>query len=45
MGIVAKMSFFPNAPPISLIFLWVIIHLIAVIYFMLNLTNSFREDL
>ena len=38
------MSFFPEALPISLIFLWVVIHFIAVIYCILNLTNSFRED-
>ena len=42
--IVGKMSVFPKAPPISLIFLWVLIHFIAVIYCILNLTNYFRED-
>ena len=35
---------FSKAPPISLIFLWVVKHFIAVIYCILNLTNSFRED-
>ena len=43
-NIVGKCQFFPKAPSISLIFLWVVIHFIAVIYCILNLTNSFRED-
>ena len=30
--IMEKCQFFPKAPPISLIFLWVVIHFIAVIY-------------
>ena len=35
---------FSKAPLISPIFLWVVKHFIAVIYCILNLTNSFRED-
>ena len=32
-----------KTPPIFLIFLWVVIHFLAVIYCILNLTNSFRD--
>ena len=39
-----KMSFFPKALPLSLIVLWVVVHFIAVITCILDLTNSFRED-
>ena len=42
--IVGNMSIFSKPPPIFLIFLWLVIHFIAVIYCILNLTNSFRED-
>ena len=34
----------PKATPNFPNFLWVVIHFIAVIYCILNLTNSFRED-
>ena len=37
-------AFFSKELPISLIFLWVVIHFIAVIYCILNLTDSFEED-
>ena len=41
--IVGKMSFFLKHPQFPS-FLWVVVHFIAVIYCILDLTNSFRED-
>ena len=37
------MSFFPKVPPISLIFLWLVVHFINAISCILDLTNSLRK--